>query len=100
MAVIDSDAHVLETERTWAYMLESECALRPRIVATPEDESSGGESWFVDGDDVGKARNVGHDTSKESPEMEDLEGRLNHLDEIAMDPQVLFRAIVFRPYTQ
>ena len=24
MAVIDSDAHVLETNRTWDYMLESE----------------------------------------------------------------------------
>ena len=89
MAVIDSDAHVLETERTWAYMLESECALRPRIVATPEDESSGGESWFVDGVYVGKARNVGHDTSKESREMEDLEARLKHMDELGVDIQVL-----------
>ena len=31
MAVIDSDAHVLETERTWDYMLESE-----RDVQTPD----------------------------------------------------------------
>ena len=100
MAVIDSDAHVLETERTWAYMLESECALRPRIVATPEDESSGGESWFVDGVYVGKARNVGHDTSKESREMEDLEARLKHMDELGVDIQVLYPTIFLRPYTK
>ena len=28
MAVIDADAHVLETEHTWDYMLESERALQ------------------------------------------------------------------------
>ena len=33
MAVIDSDAHVLETNHTWDYMLESERDMRPRIVA-------------------------------------------------------------------
>ena len=38
MAVIDSDAHVLETEHTWDYMLESERALKPRIVPTPNDQ--------------------------------------------------------------
>jgi hypothetical protein len=37
MAVIDSDAHVLETERTWGYMLESEREYKPRVVATPND---------------------------------------------------------------
>jgi hypothetical protein len=39
MAVIDSDAHVLETERTWDYMLESG-EIQTRIVATPNDPSS------------------------------------------------------------
>ena len=32
MAVIDSDAHVLETEHTWDYMLESEWALDRKSV--------------------------------------------------------------------
>ncbi len=65
MAVIDADAHVLETEHTWDYMLESERDMRPRIVPTPNDAISGGESWLVDGTYIGKARNVGHDTSRE-----------------------------------
>src|ERR671918_840417 len=100
MAVIDSDAHVLETDRTWDYMLESERPLKPRIVATPEDESSGGESWFIDGIYLGKARNVGHDTSKESREMDDIQARLKHMDGLGVDVQVLYPTIFLRPYTK
>ena len=32
MTVIDSDAHVIETERTWDFMLPSDSAYRPEIV--------------------------------------------------------------------
>lgn len=100
MAVIDSDAHVLETERTWDYMLESERALKPRIVATPSDPSSGGESWLVDGTYIGKARNVGHDTSKEAREMDDINARLKHMDDLDVDVQVLYPTIFLRPFTR
>jgi len=100
MAVIDSDAHVLETERTWDYMLESERALKPRIVPTPNDPSSGGESWLVDGTYIGKARNVGREFPKESREMEDIQARLRHMDELDVDVQVLYPTIFLRPYTR
>ncbi len=100
MAVIDSDAHVLETERTWDYMLESERPHRPRIVPTPNDPSSGGESWLVDGTYLGKARNVGQDTSRESREMDDIKARLKHMDELDVDVQVLYPTIFLRPYTR
>jgi aminocarboxymuconate-semialdehyde decarboxylase len=100
MAVIDSDAHVLETDRTWDYMLESERPLKPKIVATPEDESSGGESWFIDGIYLGKARNVGHDTSRESREMDDIQARLQHMDGLGVDVQVLYPTVFLRPYTK
>src|ERR1041384_6352998 len=100
MAIIDSDAHVLETDRTWDYMLESEREMRPRVVPTPEDASSGGESWFVDGTYIGKARNVGHDTAKESREMENIRARLKHMDELNVDVQVLYPTIFLRPFTR
>jgi len=100
MAVIDSDAHVLETEHTWDYLLESERAFRPRIVPTPTDASSGGESWLVDGTYIGKARNVGHDTARESREMEDITARLQHMDELDIDVQVLYPTIFLRPFTR
>src|SRR6266536_6031185 len=98
MAVIDSDAHVLETEHTWEYMLESERNLRPRIVSTPNDPSSGGESWLVDGTYIGKARNVGHDTAREAREMADIQARLKHMDELDVDVQVLYPSIFLRPF--
>ena len=101
MAVIDSDAHVLETERTWDYMLESERGMRPRIVPTPDDPSSGGESWLIDKTYLGKARNVGYaDTSKESREMADIKARLKHMDELGVDVQVLYPTIFLRPFTR
>jgi len=100
MAVIDSDAHVLETNHTWDYLLDSERDMRPRIVPTPNDAASGGESWLVDGTYIGKARNVGHDTSKESREMEDIKARLAHMDELGIDVQVLYPTIFLRPFTR
>jgi len=36
MPTIDADAHVLETERTWDYMEESDRELRPRVVSSDE----------------------------------------------------------------
>ena len=100
MAVIDSDAHVLETNHTWDYMLESERDLKPRVVPTPKDPTSGGESWLVDGTYIGKARNVGHDTAKESREMEDITARLAHMDALEVDVQVLYPTIFLRPFTR
>jgi predicted TIM-barrel fold metal-dependent hydrolase len=100
MAIIDADAHVLETERTWDYMLEAERSMRPRIVATPGDSASGGESWLVDGTTIGKARNVGHETPKESREMDDIQARLKHMDELEVDVQVLYPTIFLRPFTR
>ena len=100
MAIIDADAHVLETERTWDYMRESERSMRPRIVATPGDSASGGESWLVDGTTIGKARNVGHETPKESREMDDIQARLKHMDELGINVQVLYPTIFLRPFTR
>ncbi|MGH7824538.1 MAG: amidohydrolase family protein, partial [Candidatus Binatia bacterium] len=100
MAVIDSDAHVLESERTWDYMLESERALRPRIVATPDNASSGGESWLIDGTYIGKARNVGQDTAREAREMQDIKARIKHMDDLAVDVQVLYPTVFLRPFTR
>jgi predicted TIM-barrel fold metal-dependent hydrolase len=100
MAVIDADAHVLETEKTWDYMLESERAMRPRIVPTPNDATSGGESWLIDGLYLGKARNVGHETPKEAREMDDIQARLKHMDELGIDIQVLYPTFCLRPFTR
>lgn len=99
MPTIDADAHVLETERTWDYMSESEREFRPQIVATPDAEETGGECWLIDGRLHPKARNVGQDTPKESREMEDIAARIKHMDELAIDVQVLYPTVFLRPFT-
>src|SRR3954469_11552872 len=100
MRTIDSDAHVLETERTWDYMLESEREFRPKIVPTPNDDESGAESWLVDGRLHGKARNVGGDTPRESREMGDIAARIRHMDDLDVHVQVLYPTILLRPFTR
>jgi len=99
MPTIDADAHVLETDWTWDYMLESEREFRPRVVATPNEKDSGGESWLIDGRLHGKARNVGADTPQASREMADIEARIKHMDELQVDVQVLYPTVFLRPFT-
>ena len=95
MPTIDADAHVLETERTWDYMEESEREFRPQVVSSDE----GGEFWLVDGKIQPKAVNVGRDTPKASREMEDIKSRLKHMDELGIDMQVLYPTLFLRPLT-
>jgi predicted TIM-barrel fold metal-dependent hydrolase len=100
MTVIDADAHVLETERTWDYMLASERAYRPAIIPTPDEPNSGGESWLIDGRYHGKARNVGKEVTREAREMEVIKSRIRHMNELGVDVQVLYPTVFLRPYTR
>ena len=47
MSVIDADAHVVETERTWEYMEEAESPFKPEVVVP----KAGGdrEYWLIEG---------------------------------------------------
>lgn len=49
MPTIDSDAHVLESPRTWDYMEPGERALRPQTVAASDAEGGEIAYWLVDG---------------------------------------------------
>src|SRR5712692_5310099 len=44
--VIDADAHVVETERTWDYLEPSEQKYRPLLYASPHDPVS--QYWVID----------------------------------------------------
>ena len=37
LQVIDADAHVIETERTWDYLEPAEQQFRPLLVASPQE---------------------------------------------------------------
>ncbi|MEA2640987.1 MAG: uncharacterized protein QOF51_2381 [Chloroflexota bacterium] len=104
MPTIDSDAHVVETERTWEYMVGADAQYRPQTIIrrTPSGEEEA--LWFVDGNVRGR-QNVGRDTSQEAREMADIEARLRHMDELEVDVQVLYptmflSALTRRPHVE
>lgn len=99
MAVIDSDAHVLETNRTWEYMVGPEQKYRPQIVRPENGSEDGEEFWLVDGRLYAKSINVGRDTPEESREMSDVNARVKHMDEMGVNIQVLYPTIFLRPMT-
>ena len=99
MATIDADAHVLETERTWDYMEPSEREFKPRIVSVSRPDGARDEYWFAGGRLQLKSGNVGRDAPRAAREMEDMEARLRHMDELGVDIQVLYPTIFLRPIT-
>jgi predicted TIM-barrel fold metal-dependent hydrolase len=103
--VIDADAHVVETERTWDYLEPSEQKFRPQIIATPDSTK---RYWLIDGKISGLRtaatndsqvaartaslqRNVAVDPS--ARKMEDIDRRLAHMTELGVDIQVLHNSI-------
>ena len=108
MGAIDADAHVLESPATWGYLAEDERRFLPMIVTQTfgndvRDNQGGGtqrDYWVVDNRIMGKDRNVGREMTREMREMEDIPGRLRHMDELGIDVQVLYPTLFLRPVTQ
>lgn len=105
MPTIDSDAHVVESERTWDFMDPSDAKFRPEIVCPQNQEGRKNAYWFVEGKMRGLARQVmtasefeqmseraGRvmNTSQEARQMENVDVRLRHMDELGIDVQVLY----------
>ena len=104
MGWVDSDAHVVETPQTWEYLDASEAKYRPM----PVQSADGLLHWFIDGKIRGLFRSVMTaqqfselsrrfdrriDTPRESYEMENIEARLRHMDELGIDIQVLYPTV-------
>ena len=98
MAVIDADAHVVETERTWEYMEEAERLFKPEVVVP----KAGGdrEYWLIEGRAFAKNTNIGKDTPDEAREVSNIATRLAHMDALAVDMHVLYPTIFLRPLTR
>jgi predicted TIM-barrel fold metal-dependent hydrolase len=107
MPVIDSDAHVVESEHTWDYMDASDARYRPEIVYPKNQDARGRKTgyWYVDGKLRGLARTVmtdvefrelseragrTMDTPEEAREMENVGVRLAHMDQLGIDVQVVY----------
>lgn len=106
MATIDADAHVLEQPRTWAFMEEHEKQYTPMIVTPISGQDEFGpqgnvlkEYWVVDGRIHHKQSNMDLNTSVEAREFHGVKARLDHMDELEIDVQVLYPTLFLRPYT-
>ena len=106
LATIDSDAHVIETPITWSYVADDEKSYQPLVVnynggsVKGNDGNAVKQYWVVENRLQPKESNVGTNTSEEAREMRDIEKRLNHMDELDIDVQVLYPTLFLRPVTQ
>src|SRR6266568_6515961 len=106
MPAIDADAHVVETEHTWDYVDPADQKYRPLLVS-PYGET-GRQYWMVEGKIRGLARQVitaqqfadmsrragrRMDTPQETRQMENVEARVRHMDELGVEIQVLHSTI-------
>jgi predicted TIM-barrel fold metal-dependent hydrolase len=107
MGAIDADAHVIETMTTFDYIEREYRHLRPRVVRQVEGEhvhsnegSAQREFWIIDGRLQPKEHNVGSNTSDVSREMRDVKARLDHMDALDIEVQVLYPTVFLRAWTQ
>ncbi len=102
LTIIDADAHVIETGKTWEYLSASEQKFRPKLYSTPEDPTR--QYWVIDDKVAGFrfstlterelhefAERAGRnfETPQAARELDDVDLRLNHMDELGIDIQVL-----------
>ena len=95
MPIIDADAHVIENESAWDYMLESERRFRPRIVGATNGDPAV-DYWFIDGRLIPRS-NVEKTLPEAARNMSDLSIRIKHMDELNIDVQVIYPTIFIFP---
>lgn len=112
--VIDADAHVVESSRTWDYMDPSEEKYRPIPLESPEENGQKLQFWLVDGKVRGfrfpafseaelarRSQQVGRRfaDARESRELGNVDLRLEHMDEVGIDVQVLHNTMFIEQVT-
>lgn len=95
MPIIDADAHVIESERTWDYMTEAESKFRPTMVASQDGRK---QFWLIDRRPFPRGP-VSTELPAASSEMREVEARLRHMDQLGVDVQVLYPTVFLTPLT-
>jgi predicted TIM-barrel fold metal-dependent hydrolase len=110
--VIDADAHVVETARTWEFMDPADAKYRPQPVEVQGDTRL--QYWLIDGKVrgfrfpgysqeqlEGLSRLAGRTmtTPQAASEMTNVALRLQHMDQIGVDVQVLHNTIFIEQVT-
>jgi len=104
LQVIDADAHVVETERTWEYLDPGEERYRPTLYTTPNEPGravwgAGGQFRSMNFNDtreqlaeLSKKSGFDLDLSPEGRHMHDVQARLADMDRLGIDVQVLYNS--------
>ena len=113
--IVDSDAHVVECDRTWDYLEPSERQFRPVPLASPEENGAALQFWLVDGKVRGfrfpafseeelqrRQQQVGRKfaEAKEARELGNVALRLEHMDDTGVDVQVLHNTMFIEQVTE
>jgi len=104
--VIDADAHVVETEHTWDYLEPGEEKYRPKLFSAADDPRR--QYWVVNGKIGGfrlptmtekeldsQSKRTGRlvNAAQAAREMDDIALRLQGMDELGIDVQVLHNSL-------
>lgn len=111
--VIDSDAHVVETEQTWDYLEASDRKYRPRLFGSSEDPTT--QYWVLDGkvlgfrfptlteqelDDLSAQAGRPMQTPQAARELQDVQLRVDHLDKLGVDVQIMYNTLWIEQVTE
>jgi predicted TIM-barrel fold metal-dependent hydrolase len=109
MAVIDADTHVDESESTWAKLQGTPYAKYiPVTIAMPPEEAkragynpTNSRCWVVEGRLQNRAiRDEVNHPPRVYRELEDVQGRLSHMDKMGVSVQVIFPTFFIRYNTK
>ncbi len=109
MGMIDADTHVDESDDTWAGLLGTPNAkyIPVTVSVAPEEAKRAGlsattaRSWVVEGRLQNRAlRDEINHPPRVRRELEDVAGRVKHMDEMSVDVQVIFPTFFIRYNTR
>ena len=95
MRVIDADAHVIETERTWSFMPDEDRRFAPELLVSTK---TGIEFWRIE-ERIFPNSNLGLNVPEDARDLTDINSRLAHMDSLDIDTQVLYPSLFLRPLT-
>jgi uncharacterized protein len=95
MDVIDADAHVIETERTWSFLPQEDRRFAPELLVSARN---GVEYWRIE-ERVYANSNLGLNVPEDARDLTDVTSRLSNMDRLGIAIQVLYPSLFLRPLT-